>query len=177
MTTLRRGFQPRSRSRRTTDWGLGPADTGGVLSASGKSLWETGTAPAQNLTVVRTRGLIHLFLTGPVGVGDGYFGAVGIYLMTAAAFAIGVTAALSPLSESNSDMWLWHSFFDVRALNVTAGDKAVSAGAIHQRIEIDSKAMRKDFDPERVMVGVTAGQETGTAVLNWEAETRQLFKT
>ena len=91
-------------------------------------------------------------------------------MMTSEAFAIGVTAALDPLTESNSDMWLWHSFFDIR--RATAGD---DSQAIVQRIVIDSKAMRKGFDPERVMVGVVGATESGVATAEFHADTRQLF--
>ena len=113
--------------------------------------------------------------SGPVG--EGFRGAHGIYLMTEDAFSVGVTAALDPLIDSNADMWLWHSFFDVRMITATPADGSNAFAAV-SRIEIDSKAMRKGFDPERVMVGVTGVTETGAAAVAILAgETRQLFKT
>ena len=120
--------------------------------------------------------MFHAFLTVATAAGDGYAGAVGIYMMTEKAFAAGDASSLAPLADANSDMWLWHSFFDVRTLTTTLGD-GVNAQAASVRIPIDSKAMRKDFDPERVMVGVTDVVEIGTATLIWHADTRQLFKT
>ena len=174
MTTPRRGFQPRS--RRTVDWGIGPSTIGASTSVFGNLLWATGTSPTQNLTVVRTRGLVTVTLTAAASAGDGFKGAHGIFMMTDASFAIGVTAAMSPLTESNSDMWLWHSFFDVWSVTATLSDGVNAVGAVH-RIVIDSKAMRKDFDPTRVMVGVTEFVESGTATAEVTAETRQLFKT
>ena len=95
-------------------------------------------------------------------------------MMTEDAFAIGVTAALDPLVDANSDMWLWHSFGAVTSPSGTFAD-GVNAFSIVQRIEIDSKAMRKNFDAERVMVGVTGAIEEGTATMVMKADTRQLL--
>ena len=172
--TRRGGFPPRS--RRTTDWGIGPEAVAVAFSATGKVLWSSGTTPAQNLTLVRTRGLFTINLFSVGAIGDGFAGAVGIYMMTEDAFAVGVTAALDPMTDSNSDMWLWHSFFQIHAITATIGD-GVNAGSAHQRIVIDSKAMRKDFDPERVMVGVCGFIENGTASGEFNADCRQFFKT
>ncbi len=160
-------------SRRNTDWGVGPAVDNQTISASGKLLWNLGTTPGINFTVIRTRGTVTVGLQSG-GVGAGFIGAHGIYMMTEDAFAVGVTAALDPLVDANSDMWLWHSFFHVAVLSATFGD-GVNANAAFSRIEIDSKAMRKDFDPERVMVGVTGITELGAAVAAVNAETRQLL--
>ena len=174
MTTRRSGFRQRSVGfRRTTDWGLGPQNLGTTISASGKQLWSFSTASAQNLTVVRTRGWISYYLRSADVATAGFRGASGIYLMTEDAFAVGVTAALDPLEDSNSDMWLWHFFFDLRAITGTLPDLG-SAAVVRQ--EIDSKAMRKGFDPERVMVGVTGVVETVSASMSAFADTRQFFK-
>ena len=119
---------------------------------------------------------MHVVLLTAAAAGDGFFGATGIYMMTEDAFAIGGTAALDPIDDANSDMWIWHSFWDVRAITTTISD-GVNAVAASQRIVIDSKAMRKGFDPERVMVMITQVIESGTATAEMNAETRQLFKT
>lgn len=171
--TRQGGFRARSPAR-IRDWGLGPASSTQVLSASGKTIWSTGTTPGQNLTVIRTRGLVNVTLINATGAGDGIFGAHGIYMMTEDAFNAGVGSALDPLADANSDMWLWHSFFDVRAITGTIAD-GVNAQSVLSRIEIDSKAMRKGFDPERVMVGVTGLRVSGTATADLNGEVRQLF--
>ncbi len=176
---MARNFQrggSRAPSRRIRDWGVGPSSQNQAISATGKTLWTTGTTSSQNLTVIRTRGLVSIYLQTVAAIGDGFRGAHGIYMMTEDAFAVGVTAALDPESDSNSDMWLWHSFFDIRAVTATIGDGVNAVGAVH-RIEIDSKAMRKGFDPERVMVGVTGVSESGAATAELQANCRQLFLT
>lgn len=97
-------------------------------------------------------------------------------MMTEDAFLIGATAALDPIDDANSDMWIWHSFADLHQVTATTAD-GVNAGSNVFRQEIDSKAMRKEFDPERVMVGVTQVVEIGVATMIVKAQTRQLFKT
>ena len=173
MATRRGGFQPRS--RRIVDWGVGPATADQAISASGTTLWNTGTVPSMNLTLMRTRGLFSIRVLTAAAAGDGFFGAAGIFMATEDAFNQGAVAMLDPLSDSNSDMWIWHSFFDVRAITATIADGVNAVSVIH-RIVIDSKAMRKDFDPERRMVGVTEVAESGAATADINAEVRQLFK-
>ena len=170
--TRRGGFPPR-RAKNLT-WGLGPQGAGQLLTVTGKTLWTTGTTPSQELTLMRTRGFVSVTQQSATAIGDGFFGAHGIYMMTEDAFNIGVTAALDPLTDANSDMWIWHHFFETRAITSTEGDGANAVAGV-SRIDIDSKAMRKSFDPERVMVGVTGVRLNGTAVAEMHAEVRQLF--
>jgi len=168
----RRGSPARGqvRSRRNTDWGVGPQSVQQTVSADITFIWTSGTTPSINFTLIRTRGVLTIVLTASASALDGFRGASGIYMMTEDAFAVGDSAALDPLDDANADMWLWHSFWDVRGGIGSANDVAQVV-----RIEIDSKAMRKDFDPERVMVGVTQAVEVGTATLVHNADTRQLL--
>ena len=167
-----RGGYP-ARSRRIRDWGVGPRAGDEAVGASGKLLWTEGSVSGTNCTIIRTRGLVTVLLKTAAAAGDGFFGAHGIYMMTEDAFAVGVTAALDPLSDASSDMWLWHSYFDVRAVTATIAD-GVNATSAFSRVIIDSKAMRKDFDPDRVMVGVSGFTESGTATCDVNADSRQL---
>ena len=164
-------------SRKSSDWGVGPAVANQTLSATGKLLWTTGVTPVANsLTVARTRGHVIVVLLTAGSASAGFFGAHGIYMMTEDAFAVGVTAALDPLVDSSSDMWIWHSFWGVNATTATIADGVNAVGAV-SRIDIDSKAMRKDFDGDRVMVGVTGVTEIGAATAVVNADVRQLLLT
>ncbi len=175
MTFRRSGFQGRpQRSSRIKDWGLGPQTIADGFTGSGTNLWTTGTVPGQNLTVIRTRGWIAYYLTVASAGLDGFRGASGICMVNEDAFNTGAGAVPDPLLDANSDLWLWHSFFDVRAITATIADGANAVGVV-VRQEIDSKAMRKGFDPEMAMIGVTEVVETGTATLTVFADTRQLF--
>ena len=167
--------RPSRSSRRPTDWGVGPAVANQAIASSGKLLWTTGiVVTASKRTLVRTRGLVTSMLLTAGTPSAGYFGAHGIYMMTEDAFAVGVTAALDPLVDSSSDMWIWHSFFHVAGITATIADGVNAVGAF-SRIIIDSKAMRKDFDADRVMVGVTGVTEIGAATMNVNGDTRQLL--
>ena len=117
-----RGFP--SRSRRGTDWGVGPGGSGvTALVATGSTVLGAGiTLTSLALTVVRTRGLFHCFLDGVLAAdGDGFFGAVGIGLVSTAAFDAGITAVPTLVTEAVWDGWLWHSFFGVHSGDITFG--------------------------------------------------------
>jgi len=96
--------------------------------------------------------------------------------MTQDAFAVGVTAALDPIDDANSDMWIWHKFFEVAGITTSIAD-GVNAQSAVVRQEIDSKAMRKGFDIERVLVLVTEVIEVGAATMTINGQSRVLVKT
>lgn len=176
MTIPRRGIQRRG-PRRVSDWGLGPSEEQTTtISATGRLLWATAISPSQNLTIVRTRGFVAYTLLSGASAGDGFFGASGICMLTDAAVSIGVTAVPDPLTEANSDVWLWHSYFDIRLVTATISD-GVNASGAYMRQVIDSKAMRKDFDPTRTVVGITTVREQGVSTMVLNADCRMLFKT
>ena len=120
--------------------------------------------------LIRTRGFIHYFLNAATAQGDGFFGAVGLGITTGFAFAAGSASCPGPLTESDWDGWFWHSFFDVRL-----AETSLFNSFAHQRIEIDSKAMRK-LDSQDVIFGMTEVLESGTAVLEMHGDTRLLVK-
>ncbi len=173
-----RGSALRGRTRRPTDWGLGPEQDGLIaIAANATVLWSAGVVPVATVfTIMRIRGYVSVWLEASAGIGDGFAFAHGIYMMDSDSFAVGVTAALDPIGDADSDQWIWHSFGDVRTITATIAD-GVNAGSVYNRIEIDSKAMRKGFDSERVLVGVTQFVETGTATVEMHADSRVLVKT
>ena len=78
------------RSRRLTDWGFGPDDAIFTFTATSAQLWDTGVQiSTQKATFVRLRGMFHAFLTVSTAAGDGFFGAVGIGVVTQQAFTAG----------------------------------------------------------------------------------------
>jgi len=164
--------RPRAqRSRRQTQWGLGPGS--GIvtpLSATGSALLGGGVSFAQSGTVVRIRGGFQVYLRTVTSPGDGYHGAVGIGLVSKAAFTAGIGSVPTPIIEAAWDGWLWHRFFDCHAGVV--GD---SSDSIAFRAEIDSKAMRKVSD-EMVLYSVIEATEIGTAVLDVFLDSRLLLK-
>ena len=79
----------------------------------------------------------------------------------------------TPFTEADWDGWLWHEFFDVRALTATIAD-GVNAFSAVSRVVIDSKAMRKGWDDKVTLVGVTEVVEGGTASMELHGNTRCL---
>jgi len=171
-----RRFPARGQSpRRQVSWEAGPDARDVVISTSSQSLWTTGVVALQGgLTVVRIRGFINLWQTAGTAAGDGFFGAVGIGITTDEAFLAGVASIPSPLSDLEWDGWVYHSFWDTRVLTGTFSD-GVNAGLTYQRIEIDTKAMRK-LKQGMTLFGSVGQIESGTAVVEYNADTRVLVK-
>ncbi len=164
MGRLRGSHRGRASSGVARDWDHGPGSTGLFSSsASTAAILGTGLTPASSeLTVMRTRGIVDLFLDGTPGAdGAGFFGAIGIGKCTLAAFTAGIVSIPTPITEVGWDGWLWHSFFSVHHGETGLGPSP----AAHQRIEIDSKAMRK-FDAHEVIYMAIEQVLVGTAVIN-----------
>jgi len=172
---MARRFQSVSRfpargARRSTSWLTGPqlvsTATGTVGTIQG---FTTGLQILdEGVTLVRTRGEVLFRVTAAAGVGDEMGGAVGIAIASENAFGVGITAIMDPFVDSEWDGWLWHSFFRVGGL--------VNDGAGFQRIEIDSKAMRKVAALDVLYGVIKVETEIGTVTLVMAADTRMLFK-
>ena len=159
-----------SAPRRPTSWLTGPALIPTSVSAIGNTIFSTGLQILEDgVTLVRTRGEVLLRLTTTAGgVTDGVRGAVGIAMASENAFGAGTASLMDPFGDSEWDGWLWHSFFHL------AGAPA-DLGAV-QRLDVDSKAMRKVAALDVLYGAVSLGQESGVEVMYMTADTRQLFK-
>ena len=121
-------------------------------------------------TLVRTRGIFEAVLKTATSAGDGYFGAIGIGRVSTPAFVAGIVSMPTPLTDLAWDGWLYHSFFSLHA--GVAGDSAASST---QRIEIDSKAMRK-LGTDETFYAAMEVIEVGTATMSLFLNTRMLSK-
>ena len=167
-----RGFRNRSQSRRRTEWFQG---VGGVTVVT------SSTSQAQLLgagvittfgeeTLGRTRGLFEAQVVGaPASDGDGYFGAVGIGVVSSPAYTAGIGSVPTPVTEMGWDGWLWHHFFSV---HTSVAAEAAGPGR-HHRVEIDSKAMRKVQTDQTIFAAVESFEQ-GTAVVHFFLDTRIL---
>jgi len=169
-----RGFQPRG-PRRRKEWIFGPSAVNEAASATGKQFFTTGVSLVKpvDVTLARLRGQLSIYLTTASAVGAGFVGAAGIALFEATAFAAGVASVPGPETEIDWDGWIWHHVFDIRAITATIAD-GVNANAVMQRLEIDSKAMRK-WNEDWVLAGVVEVTEQTTAVLEFHADSRALI--
>jgi len=151
--------------RRRTHWveALGAVAD---LTATGSTLLFTSAVGHEGETIVRVRGLFTAVLE-VAGVGDGFFGAFGMAIVTTAAATAGVASIPTPLTEGGWDGWLLHRYFDV-ARSVQAGGPGE-----YTRLELDSKAMRKANEDES-LVGVLEIAENGVAQMSAQVRVRIL---
>ena len=171
--------------RRKTDWGVGPCTgTGGsaqaVTSAGTLLATEGVSASIPGLTLVRTRGELLIYLSSVAAPEDGFVGAMGIGVVTDEAFAAGVAAMPTPITDEGSDVWLYHTYFQVIAGGLMSGAAAVDRTSLNPatavfRRSIDSKAMRK-VTVEDTLFATFEFAETGTATMQLHLCTRMLFK-
>ena len=114
-----------------------------------------------------------MYLENVANAGEGMQGAFGICVVQDAAFTAGVASLPGPISEMNSEAWLYHSIVGVHAHNAT--ETAFNESSVFD-LTVDSKAMRK-LDEETVVVAVLEVVELGTAVLDVFFDSRVLLKT
>jgi len=177
MTTRSRGgFQHRNQSqRRKTAWGEGVGGTGVTsIVATGSSFLGSSILPGViSSTIIRTRGLFRMFLRTATAAGDGFQGAFGIGLASAAAIAAGVSSVPTPVTENDWDGWLFHHMVGVHS--ASAGSEVADQPAAEYSFEVDSKAMRR-FEPEMGVYAMVEFVEIGTAVANIFFDSRTLIK-
>ena len=169
----RRGFSPRrgSGSGIARGWELGPGGitqqtiTTGSVTAIGAGLTTLGG----QLTVMRTRGLLYVYLSAASNDGDGFHGAFGIIKVSDQAFAAGVASIPSPVNEAENNGWFVHQY-----ISVHEGFGGAN-GASTQRIDVDSKAMRK-FDSEETIVAILEVALVGTATMLVTFDSRMLIQ-
>ena len=173
---LRRRFPLRSQGpKRLNAWGVGPSTANQQHSTPGSVIWDTGVIlnTEDRATIVRTRGILRIYLVAASAIVSGFSGAVGIGIISSDAFA--ASAVPDPVADSDWPGWLWHTFFDVRSVTATLADGVNSVAAVFTK-EIDSKAMRK-FGSAETLVGVTeTDSEIATADIRVFADTRILVK-
>ena len=173
-----RGFtRPRGRSRRRTGWDEGPLSTTLLVNAASQAqLWSTAQTAAQDgLTVARLRGSWSLQLDSAGSAGDGFQAfAVGIGIVSLAAFTAGQASVPSPLTEIEWEGWLYHELVTGVTAGATTPTWADSGGPFFRGV-IDSKAMRKIGTQEVIFGSIETWEEIGAATGGFHAHTRMLL--
>ena len=165
---MARQFPSRSRApRRSTSWLTGPEQTSRSVSAPGLIGFASGLQILEDgVTLGRTRGEVLFRLsTTAGGTTDGMSGAIGLGIASENAFGAGIL--MDPFVDSEWDGWIFHSFFHING--------PVDAAAASQRIDMDSKAMRKIAALD-VIYGAISTVEVGVEVYQVISDTRMLFK-
>ena len=172
--------------RRKSSWQFGTqtgVDGASQAISSSSSVIATGAVGiiTDGLTLVRTRGDLNLFLTSATTAGDGFHGAFGIAVASAAAVLAGIASVPTPITEEEWDGWLYHRYFSLFAGGTIAAATAAqqqdqvnsSSAALH--IEVDSRAMRK-VETDMTIYAAIEVVELGAAGMDWAFNSRSLFK-
>jgi len=148
--------------RRATDWSASLVqDSQVTVPASSAVLLETFVPIVGGETIIRTRGLFTIASDQSVGT-EIQFGAFGICVVTQQAAGIGITAIPHPSTDAAWGGWFVHGFFaeEFRFLSAIGFQPHNAA-----QFPIDSKAMRKVDEDERVVVVIeNTGATTGLLV-------------
>ena len=162
-------------SRRLTAWSVGPVSPVIDIAAAGANLFSANSqAIVDGLTIVRLRGEYTFSLRTVTTIGDGWeSAAVGVCIVSENAAAVGVTAVPSPLADVGWDGWLFHRLHGaITGLNVTEVQSTFNSF----RIEMDSRAMRKQKQTDVLIGVVELGTEIGAASVEFSCQTRVLDK-
>ena len=153
-----------------------------MISSSSAVLGGLGAAAAiDGITVVRIRGEFLFQMNTTSALNTGFHGAVGIGIASAPAFAAGVTAVPTPITEEFQDNWLWHSYFGCLSNNAISAAGVSTSGGQQDgviaavRIPIDSKAMRK-MNIGDVIYAAVEVTEVGTCTAVFTMNSRMLVK-
>ena len=185
----RSGFRTSSaRSpRRKTSWQIGPkTGAAGEAQFISGSIAQAATTfaaiTADGVTTIRWRGELTMALTLAAASGGGYHGAFGIGIATVAVLTAGVASVPTPLTEDTWDGWVYHRYFSLIAggpiVASTAADQQAQSSlhAMSMRLEVDSKAMRKE-ETDIVEYAVIEVVEVGAAAeMRWGFNCRTLVK-
>jgi len=183
---FQRSRLPRTGVRHRSSWESGPETTAGggaqSLVSSTADLASTAVqATVDGLTLIRTRGELVCFLKTAASDANGFHGAFGIAKVTSAAFLAGVASVPTPITEESWDGWLYHRYFSLFSAGpiavATAAQEALQVNNVCAalRIEVDSKAMRKQ-DVDEAFYAAIEVVEVGTATMSWTFNSRILIK-
>ncbi len=104
-----------------------------------------------NPTIVRTRGVVGVRPATGIETDVEITGAFGLAVVSDRAFAAGVASVPGPFTDASWDGWfVWHSF--TYALEASAGATPTAVLDMANRLQVDSKAMRKISDEETIVL-------------------------
>jgi len=158
--------------RRKTTWAEGPGGTAElVFNATQTQILGSGFEVTEEVTLARIRGAFSFNMESG-GTGERMTGAFGIGIVTASAFAIGITAMPAPIDDQDWDGWLFWRPVQIQAVATLAEDQAF--GSTRSEFEVDTRAMRK-MQNDDTIYGALQVVENGTVVANAFFDSRALF--
>jgi len=152
--------------RRPTDWSASVAQASYVaLAAASAIISEVFVPIVGGETLIRTRGLFS-YASDQEVANETQAGAFGIGVVSEQAATVGITAVPHPFTDAAWGGWLYHTYFASRFRFVSAVGVSFADGVTTQ--VIDSKAMRKIGENERLVVVVENIASAGMVFWNSE---------
>ena len=171
-----RSFVRGSAPRRVNKWALGPgSELVTSIATSANTIIGSGVvlATESQVTIVRLRGDLLLYISGIGAALDGYNWAFGIGITNAEAFSVGGAASLpDPHDDSEWDGWFYHKYGTCYSPESTLNS---GGGPSFMRVEVDSKAMRK-WSENYTVFAVLSTTEVGSAIMKVQFNSRMLVK-
>ena len=156
-TSRPRGFRPQ------TEWAAQVALFSLNIGFQTKTLLGSFTTGAPT-TIRRTFGLVN-WRSDQQAASEEPVGAFGMCIVSEDAFAAGAAAIPGPFTDASSDLWFVHQFLYSAFQFLDATGVTNPTGS---QYKIDSKAMRKLTEEERLVVMVENGHGTQGALF-WHA--------
>jgi len=157
--------------RRATFWGRSPADTAPTALAAATAVLDSTSVPlVQGETIVRCRGQI-IVGSDQQAANEAWVGAVGAFVATNQAVAVGVGSLPTPYTDQDSELFFMHQYFgNFFRFGTAVGLESMSM----MKFEFDSKAMRKIQSGETLCFVVENG--AAAAGLEYWLQYSVLFK-
>ena len=143
-----------------------------VAASNVKTLGSVGVASGEApVTLVRTRGRYSIGLTVFPGARANWRGVLGMIVVSADAFAIGITAVPGPLSDPENDWIVWAPTV------LTVNTAALEGNAVFDTVDFDSRGMRKLKLGDVLAVVYELFTDAGGGAFDVSYLLRQQFKT
>ncbi len=155
--------QFRSRGKAMTKQWTGGVSDNIAITTTQILLARRSPAGGGDATILRNRGSF-LVIAEPDAATDTDIVALGLIVVSTEAAGVGGASLPGPLNNPGAD-WLWHKFIGLDAIVATAG--AVNALSLIERVEMDSKGMRKvTVQEELVLVGEVNSGDFSVVAIN-----------
>ena len=137
-------------ARKAVDWSASAAQQSQLTVAAGTAVLAEAFIPiVGGETVIRTRGMLGIS-SDQVSSNEVQLGAFGMCIVTAQAVSVGITAIPHPATDAAWGGWFYHTFLMSELIVLSAA--GFDSNFMGQTIVIDSKAMRKVDEDERLVV-------------------------
>ena len=151
----------RGGQRKATDWSSSVPQTSFLAVAGTTAVLTQVFVPVTGgETVVRVRGLLGI-RSDQAAATESQMGAYGICVVTAQAVSVGITAIPHPDTDGSWDGWLYHQYFAEHLQFISAVGVLPD---MTRRIEVDSKAMRKVSEDDRLVFVVENSSASGMSL-------------